>query len=92
MFKGKIFEDSKTYDILKKLASPILPAISVFLFAAQQIFSSNGFEKLGFWLGIVAALIAAAASCLGKICEESSRVYWAAQQSGGDEVPEEMEE
>lgn len=76
MFKGKIFEKDGVYDILKKLASPILPAISVFLFAAQQIFASNGFEKVGFWLGIIAALVAAAASCLGKICEESSKLYW----------------
>lgn len=77
MIKGKIFEDGKVYDFLKKLGGQILPAISMFLFAVQTIFSNYEMPKISFWCGLIAAIIAAAAAAISKYCEESSKVYWA---------------
>lgn len=85
MFKGRIFEDSKTYDILKFLASPCLPAVSFLLITVAGIFTTNGFEKIGFWLNIAGGIVAAIATCLGDIVRQSSKVYWANQN--GDSTP-----
>ena len=62
MTKGK-------YDILKKLASPILPAVAFFLTGASQILHWD-------WLAIAGALVALTASTLGKITGDESKKYF----------------
>lgn len=61
---------NKTYDILKKLASPILPALACFLTGASQILHLDA-------LAIAGALVALAASTLGKICGDESEKFFA---------------
>ena len=78
--KNWIFEDSTTYDILKWLAAPVLPAVATFLVAVGEIWGQPMCSLIG-------ATISALAVCLGAITQKSSKVYWAAQQSGGDMSP-----
>ena len=63
-----IFENSATYDFLKLLAAPILPAIATFLIAVGEIWGLPVCDLIG-------ATVSALAVCLGAIVEKSRLEY-----------------
>lgn len=84
-----IFENSKTYDIIKWWASPGCPALAALLITIGEILNANGVGgNVSLWLGIAGAIVAAIGTCLGEIARQSSKKYWASQQTGGSVIPE----
>lgn len=86
--KAVIFKNSKTYDRLKWLASPGLPAVAALFGTISAILSTNNLPG-ALIFGVASPIIAAIATCLGEWTGQSSKKYWAAQQSGGDFSQEE---
>lgn len=82
MFKT-IFKDSKVYDILKWLASPGLPALAVFLIGASKLWNLPILALVGGTVSLIAAMF-------GEWTHQSSKAYWAIQQTGGDEGEEKV--
>ena len=65
--------NDKTYDILKKLASPLLPALAFFLTGLSQILHVG-------WLAVAGTIVALAAATLGKITGDESDKYFSDKQ------------
>lgn len=63
-----IFENSKVYDILKFLASPVLPAVATLCIAIGEIWNVPVCSLIG-------ATVAAVAACLGEITRQSSKKF-----------------
>lgn len=74
-----IFENDKVYDILKRLASPILPAVASLFIAIAAILGNNGLPGVLFF-SVAGAIIGAVGACLGEITHQSSKKYLSDKQ------------
>lgn len=62
---------NKTYDIMKWLASPGLPAVATLLITVSQIVNINEFAIAG-------AIVAAVGACLGEWTGQASKKFFEA--------------